>query len=507
MKLVRRAVAAFAVLGCAAAAVPVSAQTAEPAIPAAQLREDLRVARTALEESHVGLHWYTTPQALDRRFRDLEAALDRPMTAREFYRHLLPLVGSLRHGHTTLDRPVEGAGFRMRQMRKGGAYFPAAVRVLDGRLYVVADLGEGAMLGAGTEIVAIDGRPAAALVDTMLQYLSADGAGDTFRLYQLGPGYYRFHDLLDLLHGPSTRYTVDVVTAPGAAPARRVVPAQSPERMIALHRERTGREVDAFAPALRFEMLGDGVALLTVSSFYEGLLGPGHPGFADFFATTFRRIREAGVRDLVIDVRGNEGGNGDYPALLYGYLADRPFQPANPTILASTTMSTLPYAEGVGDDIRAFAASPGDFVTRAADGTWVLNPNIDEESYRTYTPRADAFTGRLHVLTDGGSFSATNGFLDLVYRYHRMEGRPVRFWGEQNGGDNAFGWASGGQTLQIVLPHSKLRLRIPLLAGRQHFAAYETKAVIPDERITPTIQDVLAGTDPVLRAVRESIAP
>lgn len=503
MTILRRAVAALAVAVCAAASVPLPAQPAGPALAAGQLREDLRLVRTALEESHAGLYWFISREALDRRFEELDAGLREPVTAREFHRRLLPLVASLRHGHTSLDLPVQGVGYRLRLLDRAGTYFPAEVRFLDGRMYVVSDLTEGAELAPGAQIVAIDGRPASALLDTLRQYVSADGANDTFKLYQLGPGF-RFHALLDLLYGPSGTYTLDVVPAPGAAPARRIVAAQAPERMAALYRERTGRDLDAQPPALGFRLVGDSAAVLTVRSFYEGLLEPGHPGFEAFFASAFRHIREAGVRDLVIDVRGNEGGNSDYPVLLYTYLADRPFQLGGVTTVASTSMSTLAYAENPPDDVRAFAASPGDFVTRAADGTWVLNREIDEERYRTYAPQPDAFTGRLHVLTDGGSFSATNIFVELVYRYHRATGRSVRFVGEQNGGDLSAG-TSGGQSLVLVLPHSRLRLVIPLLGSPQHAAEAGAPPVIPDQRVVPSIQDVIAGTDPALQFVLQSI--
>lgn len=500
-----RALPVLAIILQTARPAAIAAQQEEAAISAAQLREDLGVMRAALEESHVGLYWHVPRPELDARFAEIAAGLDRPMTAREFHRRLLPVVSSLGHGHTTLELPVQGEGYRLRRLDRDGRYFPFAVRVLDGRLYVVTDLSEGAQVAPGAEIVAVDGRPARDLLDTMRLYLSADGANDTFKLYQLGQGF-QFQYLLDLLFGPAGTYTLDVAPRPGEAAVRRVVAGQSPGRMAALFRERTGRDLDAYPPALEFRVLDDGVALLAVRSFYEGLLGPDHPGFEAFFASAFRQIRESGATDLIIDVRGNEGGNGDYPPMLYAYLADRPFQLSNPTILASASLSTLAYADNPSDELRAFAASPTDFVSRAEDGSWVLNRDIDEERYRTYEPRPDRFTGRLHVLTDGGSSSATNELLDLVYRYHRVEGRAVRFVGEQNGGDNAFGRTSGGQSLVIVLPHSRQRLGIPLLGGSQHFASHEPRAVIPDVRVTPSIQDVLDGTDRVLLFVRESIA-
>lgn len=469
-----------------------------------QMREDVAVLRGVFEESHVGLYWFVTEPDLDRRFEAVSAALDRPMTARAFHRLLLPVVAAVRHGHTTLTLPTESVGHRWRLLDRGRRYLPLGVRVLDGRLYVAVDLTEEGTVEPGTEVVAVDGRPVAALLDTMRAYLSADGANDTFKNHQLGNNA-AFAHLLDLLFGPAEAYVLDVVPLGGGAVERRTVAALPPARMAALYRERTGRDVDAYPPALAFEMLGDRAALLTVSSFYEGLIPPGEPGFEAFFAGVFRRVREAGVEDLVVDVRGNEGGNGDYPPLLYSYLADRPFRLAAPTTLASLSMSYVDYADGLSDDVRAFLASPLDFVRRAPDSTWVLNEAVDEARYRDFAPQPDAFTGRLYVLTDGGSFSATNEFVDLVYRYHRRERRPVRFVGEPNGGDTAYGRVSGGQQVGFVLPHSRQRLTVPLLGSAQHFGAYPGEAHIPDALVTPSSRDIGAGVDRVLEFVRNSV--
>lgn len=481
------------------------ASAAEPTMPVAQLREDARILRGALEESQVGLDWFLPKPEFDRRFQTVYDGLDRPMTAQAFHRRLLPLVAALGHGHTTLSLPTQGVGYRMRQLSRQGRYFPFSVRVLAGRLYVVSDLSEGALVAPGAEIVSIDGRHAAELIQEMRAYTSADGANDTFKLHQLGPGY-RFHFLLHLLHGPSDTYAVGVRLAAGAPEVRVDVPAVSPARMATLHRERTGREIDAFPPAYRYRTLGERVGLLTVSSFYEGLAGPGAPGFEAFLASTFRKIKDEKIEDLIVDVRGNEGGDGSYPHLLYAYLADRPFASPGPTTVASASVSFLRYAADPSPDIKAFAARPNDFVSRAEDGSWRLREEFAADRCRERAPRPDRFTGRLHVLVDGGAFSATNDFVDLVYRYHRREKRAVRFVGEQNGGDDTFGRTSGGQVLTLVLPNSKQSLGIPLLGFTQHFATETPPAVIPDDRVEPSIRDVIAGRDRELEFVREAIA-
>ena len=428
------------------------------------------------------------------------------MTAREFYRLLLPVVGALGHGHTTLTLPTRGVGYRLRSLGAARAYLPFAVRVLDDRLYVSADLSDGADVAAGSEILAIDGRPVPELLGTMRPLVSADGFSQTYRDFRLGP-YFEFHALLDLLYGPADTLTVDLLPLAGGAVAHRRIAAAGPARMAERFQERTGDGIDTYPPILQFTTLGDRAALLTVTSFYEGRLGAGSPSFEAFFDSTFREIRERGVTDLVVDVRGNEGGNDYYAPLLYAYLADRPFVlPQTPMTVASASLSSFPYAESPSEVVQAFAASPTDFVDRQPDGTWALRPEFDENRYRTHEPAPDAFTGRLYVLADGGSFSATTGFLDLVYYYHRAASRSIQFVGEQSGGDTVLGLSTGGQQVRVVLPHSGLQLSVPLLGSVRYFASAEPPARIPDYAVAPSVLDMVDGTDRALVFVRDLIA-
>ncbi len=497
------ALLSLAALPATAQTVPDSTAADERLLTAEQVRADLAVVRTALYESHAGLTWHIAPDDLARRVAAVEAGSGGPETVRAFHRRLLPLVAALHHGHTALELPTAGVGYRWRVLSRRRRYLPVEVRVSGGRVYVAADASAEGALGRGAEIVAVDGRPAAALLDTMRAYLSADGANDSFRMDALGRAG-QFPHLLDLIYGPAEAFALDVVPPGGGAPVRQTVAALSPERTAELYRERMGQAVDTFPPALRFEMLGPRAARITVFSFWSGLIPAGEPGFDAFFADTFRRIREAGATDVVLDLRGNGGGASLVARDLYRYLADRPFGfAAGPATIASTTMSTVPYADGLSDGVRAFLAAPLDFARQTPDGTWVLRDDAPGDGAPgDDAPQPDAFAGRLTVLTDGGSYSATTLLVDLIYRYHRRAGRDVWFAGEPPAGDLAGGRMSAGQTLTLVLPNSRQRLTVPLIGSAMHGAGYPGETRIPDALLAPTGSDVAAGTDPVMAAVR-----
>jgi len=69
---------------------------------AAQLQEDSQLLRTALEEAHGGLYYYTSKKELDRQFNSIKEKLTRPMTELEFYSLVLPLIANINDGHTGL---------------------------------------------------------------------------------------------------------------------------------------------------------------------------------------------------------------------------------------------------------------------------------------------------------------------------------------------------------------------------------------------------------------------
>jgi hypothetical protein len=270
------------------------------------------------------------------------------------------------------------------------------------------------------------------------------------------------------------------------------------------HVERRGRSLDAFKPAVAHARNGR-VGLLTLGSFYEGLLPKGSPGFAAEFSRAFDAIAQDKPERLLIDLRSNEGGNNDVVPMLYAHLTDKPFYFTRPTILKSDTISGLKYMDSPGEDLRTFAVNPRRFVDRDPTYGWVLRPDADEP--KSYAPSSKPYLGPLTVLTDGGSFSATGGLLDLLHRFHRRVGREVAFLGEAPGVDTQLGWGSGGQGLNVKLPNSQLRLSIPLLGSPYHFATSQTPVRLPDRMLEPLASELVDDADGVLnRATDLSIS-
>lgn len=446
-----------------------------------------------LEESHVGLHWTLSKRSYEERLGGLKKQARQSLSPRRFQIGLTQFIAALGHGHTTVEPPASGRGYRLRRMLVDTPTLPLAVRVIEGRIFVAHDLSAEDSVGTGAELLQVNGSDAGPLLAAMEALVSSDGNVKSFKRHQIGPGW-RFQDLLPLLQGERSSHRLQLRKLDGRV-ATHIVASATSEQLMSRFAERRGRSLDAFGRAVAFSTSGQ-TGVLAIGSFYEGLLPPGSAGFAAEFAAAFKRIAELRPERLILDLRSNEGGNNDLVPMLYAYLTDRPFRFTGVTIVNSDRMSGIRYVDQPPEDLKTFAVEPRRFIDPHPTYGWTMKGEFG--AAKEYQPNANPYLGPLVVLTDGGSFSATGGLIDLIHRYHRREGRSVTFLGEEPGVDSRLGWGSGGQSLNITLPNSRFRVAVPLLGSPYHFATAPTAVRIPDRVLHPTPEELNTGIDGVL---------
>jgi hypothetical protein len=85
------------------------------------------------------------------------------------------------------------------------------------------------------------------------------------------------------------------------------------------------------------------------------------------------------------------------------------------------------------------------------------------------------------------------------------QNRAATYIGEESGGGH-YGNTSGN-TAVITLPHTKMRINVPLYRYNSAVEGYEPtdRGMIPDHEVHLTQQDVLDGSDSVLEFALELI--
>lgn len=130
----------------------------------------------------------------------------------------------------------------------------------------------------------------------------------------------------------------------------------------------------------------------------------------------FRELHAKQAEDLILDIRGNSGGNSEMGELILSYLTDRPFRSFSKVRVKVSPESQATYA-----DERRFAGHEGLIVTY----------RVEEKSrVRPETP----FGGRVTLLVDNATFSSAADFAVMFRDYEIGEivgyetgGLPISF--------------------------------------------------------------------------------
>jgi hypothetical protein len=434
-----------------------------PKLTREQMLEDLRVLRGALEEGHPGIYRYTGKAELDRIFDSAEKSIDRPMDAYELYRLLAPVVGAVKCGHTDLLLPT-----RLRdELTEKTPLLPLQVRILDGKAYVFRDLVHADRRLAGREIRSVNGVPASRIVATLLPAMSADGDVVSRRQTLAGRQFSQYLVSLMGLHAP---YEVTVAEAgSGKEETVRLAGMRYPE-MREASQAQARKPAPSDEPALSF-VDGGRIAVMKIPAF---------SGVRGFIDDSFEEIHAKGSKALIIDVRDNGGGEDSLGKQLFSYLVDKPFKYYDDLVFNKTSYEFEKYAS------QTMSPPPGMY-ERGKDGKyhWVGHPN-----WGINQPSRPTFRGKVLILINGLSFSTTSEFLS-----HAHFNKRATFIGEESGG-GYYGNTSGYMPT-ITLPHSGLRLELPVMAYYMAVSGYKdaSRGVIPDYPVPYTIAELIDGKD------------
>jgi C-terminal processing protease CtpA/Prc len=213
-----------------------------------------------------------------------------------------------------------------------------------------------------------------------------------------------------------------------------------------------------------------------------------------WLAHTFADLRSSGVRDLIIDLRANEGGDEAIGEALAHYIASTPshYESLLPRLVYDTVPSRLRPVLSTWD--RSFydqrsrleALGPGEFTLRDREPEQV-----------EVAPLANSFAGHTYVLIGPNDSSATFEFARLV-----RAARLATLVGQPSGG-NLRG-ITGGNMFFLRLPNTGVTLDLPVIASSAREPQSDSP-VLPDIVVTPDLAQLAAGIDPDLAAARRAI--
>lgn len=403
-----------------------------------QIKKDVLQLRKGLEKNHPELYWYTSREQFDSIWRHLDTQINDPMTDEEFLRLLLPVVASVKCSHTLF--------YPSKDMMSRGPRFPLTLNFIQGKGYIFGDSGRND-IPAGSELVTINGMTLDKIIDLILPALQAQGGNLGWKYVILENDFQNYY-----------YYIVEQAE-------RFVIEYNDPTTNQKIKKELKGISdqssrthwskwypVEVGAPMSISFRNSNEVAILTIRSLSKGRYKMYQQDFEATLAKYFKEIGEKEIKNLIIDLRGNEGGNN--PELIYSYIV----KPGDRNV------------KGSADYIK---------------------------------PAKEIFQGPVVVLMNEKSISSQETFVAIFKNNDR--GLTI---GRQTSG--SYNGLCGGNKRKIVLPNSRFEINIPLHVENWTFnnATHyqEGQGFPPDIQVDESIDDMLAGIDSVMQVALDRIS-
>lgn len=463
----------------------------------AAMQRDLSILHDAWTSLHPGLYRYNTPQQIEDDFALLKLKCNHPLPEKQFYLLLSQLAQKIKCGHTYLNpRNLDSATASRVLPQK---VIPVFFEVIGRRQLIVTQCVANSPIRRGDEILAIDGFPARRIMDSLLTVSRSDGEHSMGKKYNNmnetpdeANGYSLFDIYFPLFFKGGDQMILTVKTYSSGRISFQTVDLMSLDNRIAAYTKRYGpvptgerswayRHLDTHTAYMKF-----GTFAFWNSSFSE----------KHYVDSIFDDLcRHPQIKNIVIDIRGNEGGDntGDY---ILSYITHSKLgcdDPDHPCYRFLTVPdSLLPYLPTWDKSFKA-PKNPANFFTNPLG----LHERIGGSDDCAYIePQAKRFKGRVYVLINAKNSSAGYEMARNVQVNHL--GKLI---GETTGGSQQ--GINGGEFLFLTLPNSHFEIDLPLIFN--YHPNKPDSGIRPDVAVATRQADIANGRDAQLHYTLELI--
>ncbi|MES2110354.1 MAG: S41 family peptidase [Bacteroidota bacterium] len=418
---------------------------ASPKLSVKAMQGDLFILWSAIKELHPGYGFYTPADSLQKCYDDTKASITSPLSQPGFIAHIYPFLCKLRCGHTQLK---PSADYKPDSTK--APQLPFEVLVKNHRAWVTTH--QVNQLATGDEIISINGTPTSAIVSHGYDLYCGDGYNETFKELFLSE-YDGFEDACNKFYHWTGPYKIELKNKAGILKTIQVAPL--PQNFAPPASQ--GKTVDNYAGwelakntgelPLRFFKNGATALFQTKPFAYTD---------TNSYREAFKQISQRGIKNLVLDLRHNTGGDIRIAANLLGYVADGPF------IIIKDVKSRIPNP-AINHFARYFDSTrtanfnegyqPGD-----KEGEWYhvdTKPVFGRIYGKLPVAKTNHFDGNLYVLIDGATFSSGALFTAAL----RAQRKNVKFIGRETAG--AAEGCNGMTVQKLTLPNTKINVDFP----------------------------------------------
>ncbi|UCH94969.1 MAG: hypothetical protein JSV88_32600 [Candidatus Aminicenantes bacterium] len=408
-----------------------------------RLINDINYYANVINEAHGDPYRIISRQRFEKKIEELKHRIRSLKTEKipiiDCFFFLQELTALIQDGHTRISFPIQSLG-------DSDLLFPFALKVIDGKVFIVKNLGE-SQVPLFSEILEINHTPIKTLMSKSYKLFNTSLEHGKSILFELFFQLYlpTYFDL------PSPW----VVTYKSDSQTR-----EAEVKGVAVSQYLKIFQRDSQYKEFSFTVDEEVIPGLDIPSFAHG----SEEEYKNFIDTFFEKYKKANY--LVIDLRENPGGNGTWGYYLMDYLTDSPYR-----IIESFDFK-------VSDIFRdsQYSNKAGEKLKTAKNGIYLP---IEMAEIRKPHRKANKFRGRVFLLTSQYTFSA-GVVTAAIFKFNKM-GTVI---GQETVGKERF----CSDPVRLKLPQTKLEVIIPL-------AIYRLPGNNPDRGVIPDILTVYSIED------------
>ncbi|MEM9933290.1 MAG: S41 family peptidase [Bacteroidota bacterium] len=426
------------------------------------LQEDFKALYHSLKISYPSLYRYRSEEYMNHFYTQTLANLQEGNTLRDFYKIISSFISKIGDGHMKVAFPT----YFFESEYENKKRFPFKVTFLKEEAFIAENYSGNDLL-SHARILSIEGESIQSLTSKIAEFIPSDGYNVTGKYHKMADNFSFYYSLVS---DTSDSINIDFVPE-GQTNVQSASVGLIPESTI--RQIMVDKHLSPSETTFDYKRKGD-VGVMTLSTF-------NYPdSFMPFVDESFKEIAEANLKKLILDLRGNGGGEESNAIHLYSYLTTGPFlyydryevnAPPQKTIdqestlISYETLNFFSSISAIDGENRCILSKLEPLGDQFLDPKQLISPKSENH-----------FDGEVVVLIDGGSFSATSEVCAIMQR----DKRATFIGGETGGG---FDGNTSGIYDQITLPNSRLTIKVPLV---KYVSAVEEadflygRGVIPD---------------------------
>ena len=468
-----------------------------------QLQEEISVLKEALTTLHPGLYKYNTKQQIEKLFADLNNKTTKPLNEKDFYLLLAKFTEKIGCGHTYLNPLNLEENIPALYMPK--KVLPFCFVVINRKFIITHNLSSDTTLKRGTEITKINGFTTSQIIDSLLQVSRADGKnaiGKKLANIELTPEQVNKYNLTDIFlplffKSIKEEFVIESKFIDNKIATSKISGVSTSQR-ASIYKKRYGL-VPKGENSLKIEMLNDSTCYFKIGTF--SFYGEENP-FTKIIDSLFLSLaNNKKVKNLILDLRTNEGGSTDARNSLLKYILPKDFEAKKYKerpfySFLEIPKRLIPFLNTWDDSF--FDPRP-DSIFKKNEFGFYEDQSVESKNNKNFEDfkiNANSFKGNTFLMTSPVNSSAAFEFAWVFKQY-----KAGKIIGTKTGGTKQ--GLNGGRFFFLRLPYSRIEIDLPFIY--QAHIGQPDEGVSSDYNLTVTQQGIYNGQDTQLDFVLKLI--